>query len=223
MKERKASIIAMFLILLFLGGLFCMFYNYKLTQEEQKIQRGIVDISKEKLTNISNKEKDTTLIDENIILEDLDKKTFTETIQKASYGLLEIPSISVNASVTKGISNNVLRYFVGMYTTSDEPGTVNGNTALAAHSVIPNSGYCSYCYFDDIEKIKKGDMVYLTWIDGNKYQYEVYDIFDKKEKDSTYAYTTIDNESLLTLVTCSNGDSQYRTYVLAKLIKVERI
>lgn len=177
----------------------------------------IESIAKESLENTSGEDK--TIIDKNVDLDSLSEKQLEKVIANGTYGILTVPKLDLEVAVTKGITTNILRYYVGMYTTSDEPGTIEGNTALAAHSVIPNSGSCAYCYFNNIGLLGMGDDIYLQWVDGKTYHYQVSDKFDRQEKNSTFAYTTEEDKSLLTLVTCSNGDNRYRTYVLAELIE----
>ena len=220
MKNKKiTSMFLIFLGLLFLSGALLLLTSI-LKQKEVEDQYSIIEDTA--ITSIlENVKKDTEMIDENIDLEALEKDELAEVIKKGSFGILKVPAIDIKAPVTMGLSNNILKYYIGMYTSSDAPGTVGGNSAFAAHSVIPNTGNCQYCFFNHIDKLKNNDSIVLYWHNGYKYIYKVTNVYIKKIKESDIAYQKIEKDSLLTLVTCSEGNNDFRTFVVAKLIKTE--
>ena len=101
-------------------------------------------------------------------------------------GILEIPKINlkrylydINVTIIKEtISNNE-----------------NGTIVLAAHS---GNNYNSY--FDNLDKLKKDDIIYLKYKNIN-YQYIVTNIYEKKQN----GYISIKNKNInqLFLTTCS--------------------
>ncbi len=220
--EKMVNLLILFI--LFVGLI--LIGSFIIQRVEAKRTQALVDDTSSKAItdNIKNANTDIDLadllieVDEDIDLSELNTTQFKRTIQSATYGWLTIDVINVSTAVTYGIGENVLKYFVGMYTTSDAPGTIGGNTALAAHSLNQGiASYCSYCYFDNIDDLVEGDIISLLWIDGVTYAYEVYAVYPNQAVDMDYAYQTIEEESLLTLVTCSDGNSDYRTFVMAKL------
>lgn len=227
MKKKSTKILPICIITSVVLGISLFAYGIKEIRYEQTEQKEVPSIAKEflkenqddTLTENKSEKKEPKKISKSTDLEKMPKTEFKKIIKEGTYGLLEIPSLKLEVPVTMGISDNVLNYYVGMYETSDEPGTPNGNTALAGHSIRPGLNYCTCCYFDKIDELSIGDSIILTWYDGNIYEYEVTKKYLKKNKNSTYAYENIQNESLITLVTCSDGDDRYRTFIQGKLKK----
>lgn len=154
-------------------------------------------------------------------IDSLDKEKKISTLIKSAYGVMYIPRINVKVAITKGIDKNILRYFIGMYNTTDTLGLIGGNTAFAAHTKIPGSGQCSYCWFDDIKRLTVDDDIIINWHDGSTYIYKVISKKLNKKKDSDYAFQKIKDKSLITLVTCSNGDDEYRDFITAEMIDIK--
>lgn len=229
MKKNSARILLAGIIISIASGTGMLAYGTVQIKNEQMQQQETLSAAKEALKEINsfstdenndkNTEREPKKLSENTNLQHMNNKELIKTIKEGTYGLLEIPALGLEVPVTKGISDNVLNYYVGMYETSDEPGTLNGNTALAGHSIRPGLNYCTCCYFEKIDELSIGDTIKLTWHDGNTYEYEVSNKFLKQDKNSIHAYDKLPNESLITLVTCSDGDDRYRTFIRGKLKK----
>ncbi|MBM6839794.1 sortase, partial [Clostridium saudiense] len=67
--------------------------------------------------------------------------------------IIEIPSIKLSQALVEGISDDVLKYFLGHFTDSAAPGE-KGNFAVAGHRV---SDYTDA--FINLYKVKAGDEV----------------------------------------------------------------
>ena len=80
--------------------------------------------------------------------------------------IMEIPSIKLKQPVVDGITEDVIKYFLGRFPESAMPGQV-GNFAVAGHRV---SDYTDA--FINLYKVKVGDEVIVTTKDG-RYTYEV--------------------------------------------------
>lgn len=127
--------------------------------------------------------------------------------------MMEIPSINLSQALVEGISDDVLKYFLGHFTDSAQPGQ-KGNFAVAGHRV---SDYTDA--FINLYKVKVGDEVIVKTHD-KKYTYVVEDNFIVEPED---VYVLDDTkEATMTLVTCTVGAKQ-RVIVKGKLISEETL
>lgn len=167
-------------------------------------------------THVNNQKED--LFSEN----KEDKVTVShESTKQKTWGIIIIPDINVKAPIMEGTSDWILNQAAGIYKTSDkEFAELDSNIGIAAHSTR-YKGKCWYCYFDYIGNLKNGNKVQILKSDGKIYNFEVIDVKVNQKTDADYAYRTNPNEARMTLVTCTDGDGKYRTFVTTKLISVE--
>ena len=123
--------------------------------------------------------------------------------------IMEIPSIKLKQPVVEGITEDVIKYFLGKFPESTMPGEV-GNFAVAGHRVSDFTDA-----FINLYKVKPGDNVIVTTKDG-KYTYEVEESFIV-EPEQVEVLENADYENI-TLITCTVG-SKRRVIVTGKLIE----
>ena len=123
--------------------------------------------------------------------------------------IMEIPSIKLKQPVVEGITEDVIKYFLGKFPESTMPGEV-GNFAVAGHRVSDFTDA-----FTNLYKVKPGDNVIVTTKDG-KYTYEVEESFIV-EPEQVEVLENADYEKI-TLITCTIG-SKRRVIVTGKLIE----
>lgn len=123
--------------------------------------------------------------------------------------IMEIPSIKLKQPVVEGITEDVIKYFLGKFPESTMPGEV-GNFAVAGHRVSDFTDA-----FINLYKVKPGDNVIVTTKDG-KYTYEVEESFIV-EPEQVEVLENADYEKI-TLITCTIG-SKRRVIVTGKLIE----
>ena len=123
--------------------------------------------------------------------------------------IMEIPSIKLKQPVVEGITEDVIKYFLGKFPESTMPGEV-GNFAVAGHRVSDFTDA-----FINLYKVKPGDNVIVTTKDG-KYTYEVEESFIV-DPDQVEVLESADYEKI-TLITCTIG-SKRRVIVTGKLIE----
>lgn len=123
--------------------------------------------------------------------------------------IIEIPSIKLKQPVVEGITEDVIKYFLGKFPESTMPGEV-GNFAVAGHRVSDFTDA-----FINLYKVKPGDSVIVTTKDG-KYTYEVEESFIV-DPDQVEVLESADYEKI-TLITCTIG-SKRRVIVTGKLIE----
>ena len=123
--------------------------------------------------------------------------------------IMEIPSIRLKQPVVEGVTEDVIKYFLGKFPESAMPGEV-GNFSVAGHRVSDFTDA-----FINLYKVKPGDNVIVTTKDG-KYTYEVEESFIV-EPEQVEVLENADYEKI-TLITCTIG-SKRRVIVTGKLIE----
>lgn len=127
--------------------------------------------------------------------------------------IIEIPSIKLKQPVVEGITEDVIKYFLGRFPESSMPGEV-GNFAVAGHRVSDFTDA-----FINLYKVKTGDEVIVTTVDG-RYTYEVDNSFIV-DPDQVEVLEKADYEKI-TLITCTIG-SKRRVIVTGRLIEKEEL
>ena len=122
--------------------------------------------------------------------------------------IMEIPSIKLKQPVVDGITEDVIKYFLGRFPESAMPGEV-GNFAVAGHRVSDFTDA-----FINLYKVKAGDEVIVTTKDG-RFTYEVDNSFIV-DPDQVEVLDDADYEKM-TLITCTIG-SKRRVVVTGKSI-----
>ena len=112
-------------------------------------------------------------------------------------GYLEIPNINVKLPIYHGTQENELNKGVGHFKGSSLPvGGVGTHSILAAHRGLPSSKL-----FTDLDKLKLGDLFYITILD-EKLVYKVDNIAVVKPNELSLLDVD-DNQDYVTLVTCT--------------------
>lgn len=126
-------------------------------------------------------------------------------------GGIAIPSVGINLSIFKGLSNEALIYGAG--TMSKDQVMGKGNYSLASHHTKNPE-----LLFTPLEKVKIGEKIYLTDLE-NIY---VYDITSnqKVSPDSVYVLDEIPGKNIVTLVTCGESEGITRIVVQGELVSI---
>jgi sortase A len=96
------------------------------------------------------------------------------------------------------------------------PWDEEANVYLAGHRLgYPRTD--SFLAFFDLNKLEKGDKVYITDANGTKYTYEVFKEFTVSPTDLSVT-NSVPNKNILTLQTCTLPDYSHRLLVQAELI-----
>ncbi len=115
----------------------------------------------------------------------------TEDIIDPLLWKIEIPKISLKASIGEGTTKEILNQFVGHF---EETPKDNGNIGLAAH----NRGY-PVNYFERVKELEVGDEIIYTY-NGIQRKYIVEIVSIIKDTDWSKLENTQDNR--ITLITC---------------------
>ncbi len=144
-------------------------------------------------------------------LEEQDEEIDIDEIN--AIAIMEIPSIDLMQGIVEGIGNNVIKYYLGHFPESAQPGE-EGNFAVAGHRV---SSYTDA--FVNLYKVKPGDDIKVTTRE-KVYTYKINEVFVVDPED-VYVLEESD-EATITLVTCTVGGKQ-RVIVKGSLKTTEEL
>lgn len=140
-----------------------------------------------------------------------EKKSETSDISKF-VAVLEVPSISLKTGVVMSNDNyTTMNRNVSIYPTSNMPDEENGNFVLFAHN-----GNSRVSYFKNIHILNYDDVIYIYY-NNQKYTYKISDKYDVYMLNRTPLKKKQD-KSVITLITCKKGNSDYRTVVVGDLV-----
>lgn len=145
--------------------------------------------------------KDTNSNDTNTVIEE--NTTEDDLIPNDVIGTLEIPKIDVKAQIKEGVDLDTLATDIGHFPNSS---IWNGNIALASH----NRGSNVQHYFQDINKLEKGDLIIYKSEMGER-RYKVTDILEIESTDWSKIEDTKENK--ITLITCVANKPELRLCV----------
>lgn len=121
-------------------------------------------------------------------------------------GRLKIPRINLNKGFVKyGTSGNNVDQNIAIMKGSSYPDKEGSNFIIAGHN-----GSRWNAFFTNLDKLKKGDMAYVTY-KGKQYRYKLVKRYKDKQYDGVTLYRH-GTDKQLTLITCSRPD--YRKYYL---------
>jgi len=138
----------------------------------------------------------------NTLKEDINKEN--EIIEETKEWKIEIPEISLIASISEGTNEQTLNKFVGHFELTPKD---YGNVGLAAH----NRGY-PVNYFENLKNLNEGDEIKYTYGEYTK-TYIVEKNIKISEKD--WSYLENSNINKITLITCIENEPEYRRCVQA--------
>ena len=127
-----------------------------------------------------------------------------KTENKSENWYIEIPAISLKATIQEGTTKDIMDKYVGHF---EETKKWIGNIGLAAH----NRGYENN-YFANIKKLKKGDNIIYCYNKKTR-EYVVEKQMIIEDTDWTYLEET--EENTLTLITCVENEPKYRRCIIA--------
>ena len=152
--------------------------------------------------------------EENIQIQNNNSPSTEEKTIKESNWKIEIPKISLEASIAEGTSKEIMNKYIGHF---EETATKDGNIGLAAH----NRGY-EVNYFSQIKYLQEGDEIIYSYYDFEK----IYTVVENKIiKDTDWKDLEETEENRITLITCVENEPEYRRCIqgIEKEKEVNRI
>lgn len=151
--------------------------------------------------NIEIKQENPSQTEEN----NQEQETNENNTQDTTMWQLEIPAIGLKAPIEEGTTKEVMDKYIGHF---EETSKNSGNIGLVAH----NRGFENN-YFANLKKLKKGDII-TYYCNGVKREYQVEIVTIIKDTDWSYLEETEDNA--ITLITCVEGQPEYRRCIQGK-------
>ena len=188
-------------------------YNYKsslekLTESEKEQRR---NESEEYNNKIADEKPIITMADEEFEAEPVSTFDFLKT--GTVIGTLTIPSLDVNLPIYDGLEdNNLQKGVVHLDDTSYPTGQASTHCVLAGHSGLTRAKI-----LDDADKLQIGDNFQVEYLNETN-NYEIIDIKIVLPYE-TESLKIIDNETLVTLVTCTpKGINTHRLLITGKKV-----
>lgn len=125
-----------------------------------------------------------------------DYKEILNIDETGQIGAIEIPKINVNLPIYHGTDDKVLEKGSAHLSSSSFPvGGESTHAVISAHTAYPTRKF-----FDDLDKLEKGDIFYITVLD-QKLKYKVIDIYIVNPDDSS-KIQIVEGRDLVSLLTC---------------------
>lgn len=127
-----------------------------------------------------------------------------ENEEKTERWEIEIPKISLKATIAEGTTKETLNQYVGHFEQTQKE---EGNIGLAAH----NRGY-EVNYFQNLKLLQKGDEIKYI---HNQFE-KIYEVEKCRIiKDTEWEYLEDTEDNRLTLITCVEHQPEYRRCIQA--------
>lgn len=210
-KLKKSQILLLGSLLVFVG-ICTLSFEYLgrmkddvFTDMNFKLNEGLV---------VADTEEETTDVPiSNNLPEDNKQVVQAPAIDYSKYlGVLEIPKVGLKRGFYNLDSKyNDIQYNVTLVKGSNMPDVVNGNLILMAHSGDAAVSYFAYLYI-----LKIGDKAYVTY-NGNKYTYQIANIYDVPKTGRVKIVRSYD-KTTLTLITCTKNNDKAQTVYILELV-----
>ena len=210
-KIKKSQILLLGSLLVFVG-ICTLSFEYLgrmkddvFTDMDLKLNAGLVVADDEEAT--------TDVPITNNLPEDNKQAVQAPAIDYSKYlGVLEIPKVGLKRGFYNLDSKyNDIQYNVTLVEGSNMPDVVNGNLMLMAHSGDAAISYFAYLYI-----LKIGDKAYVTY-NGNKYTYQIVNIYDVPKTGRVKIVRSYD-KTTLTLITCTKNNDKLQTVYILELV-----
>ena len=149
------------------------------------------------------------------LIQNKEEKKEDKELPLGTIGVMMIEKLGVEAPIGEGFDLETLKTQIGSYSNTEDFGQLGTNVGFTAHSA---TFVCDTCYFDQISELTLGDEVKVLWHDGEEYTFEVIESHLFQEPTSDYVIQTKEDEARITLVTCSQGNPDYRDFVILKKV-----
>lgn len=127
-------------------------------------------------------------------------------------GTMRIPTINLEYPIFEEVSTSALENgLIALYPNGD-------NINLAGNTVIIGHNYRNGMFFSNLKKLSNGDKVYVTDFRGKSVTYEVYNIFEASQTDTSFYARDTNGLPEITLSTCTDASNDQRTIIFARQV-----
>ena len=182
------------------------------TQFEQAIQNNIHNNQQDYENSINTNKIDITGVEADVTNNIISSNTSSQQTTKYKgfdvVGTIQIPTINLKYPILEKLSITSLKTSVVLMYTAK--GLNNeGNSVIIGHN------YRNGTMFSNVDKLKNGDIIYITDLAGRKLKYKIYSVFRASGSESEYITRNTNGKREISLSTCTD-DSKARTIVLAR-------
>ncbi len=219
------TIILIVLVIIILIGLGFLTYKYVIepkNDNDQKIE-AFAEIDKteeekpeEENNNVDdNKENSNESLEMEGTGESNPSSESSQTKTKPRYkgfvmlGYITIPKTNVKEPILDTVTPESLNTAVAVLYPSNPKLNQPGNTVIIGHN------YRNGKFFSNNKKLSVGDKVKIKDASGTELTYNIYEIFETTEQDTSFYNRDTNGKAEITLSTCTD-DSKARTIVLAR-------
>lgn len=191
-------------------------YDIKAKSQQRKLMNTFLEIQSQNLSHEEIELTPNTYFEETESSVETPEATEPKVEKEVTdaIGMISIPKIDVNLPILYDATISNLKIASAMVKDTSFPWE-KGNTAIAAHR-----GRAAGSFFSRMGEVKKGDLITLEFT-GNKYTYEVYDIFSVLPHE-IHVLDDIPGETTVTLITCDPPiKSTHRLIVRGRLIGID--
>ena len=216
------TIILIVLVVVILLGLGFLAYKYiiKPNSDNDKKIEAFAEI--EKVTSEEEEEEENN--EEESLNETVDMEAPTETNNNSSsnqtktkprykgfvmLGYITIPKTNVKEPILDTVTPESLNTAVAVLYPSNPQLNQPGNTVIIGHN------YRNGKFFSNNKKLSVGDKVKIKDTSGTELTYNIYEIFETTEQDTSFYNRDTNGKAEITLSTCTD-DSKARTIILAR-------
>jgi LPXTG-site transpeptidase (sortase) family protein len=216
------TIILIVLVVVILLGLGFLAYKYiiKPNSDNDKKIEAFAEI--DKVTSEEEEEEENN--EEESLNETVDMEAPTETNNNSSsnqtktkprykgfvmLGYITIPKTNVKEPILDTVTPESLNTAVAVLYPSNPQLNQPGNTVIIGHN------YRNGKFFSNNKKLSVGDKVKIKDTSGTELTYNIYEIFETTEQDTSFYNRDTNGKAEITLSTCTD-DSKARTIILAR-------
>ena len=215
------TIILIVLVVVILLGLGFLAYKYiiKPNSDNDKKIEAFAEIDKGTLDDEKkddNKEENSNdVIDIEAPTETNNNSSSNQTKTKPRYkgfvmlGYITIPKTNVKEPILDTVTRESLNIAVAVLYPSNPQLNQPGNTVIIGHN------YRNGKFFSNNKKLSVGDKVKIKDASGTELTYNIYEIFETTEQDTSFYNRDTNGKAEITLSTCTD-DSKARTIILAR-------
>ena len=215
------TIILVVLVVVILLGLGFLAYKYiiKPNSDNDKKIEAFAEIDKGTLDDEKkddNKEENSNdVIDIEAPTETNNNSSSNQTKTKPRYkgfvmlGYITIPKTNVKEPILDTVTPESLNIAVAVLYPSNPQLNQPGNTVIIGHN------YRNGKFFSNNKKLSVGDKVKIKDASGTELTYNIYEIFETTEQDTSFYNRDTNGKAEITLSTCTD-DSKARTIILAR-------
>lgn len=214
-KGKYDLLLTLFLIIIFIAlGVTLIPYFYGEVKSEIISKKALSDFDDHTGT-INNQELDEEDVEAALdarrsledLLDELDINEATKSengeaksINYQAVGKIEIPKTNINYPIYGQIAKDTLEAGVAI---AYGPGlNQTGNTVIYGHN-FRNSKF-----FSNNKKLKNGDKIYITDLDNNRIEYNIYSVYYTTPTDANYMVRDTEGRTEISLQTCSDDNSR---------------